>query len=78
MSKYNDFEYKDLNTDEDLVFIDLEKLKMASTKESEEVIEEIPVETKRPSFLRETRFKEESTDDDVGVEITYDEERRNR
>lgn len=47
-------------------------------QEPEEVIEEIPVETKRPSFLRETRFKEESTDDDVGVEITYDEERRNR
>lgn len=43
MSKYNDFEYKDLNTDEDLVFIDLEKLKMASTKESEEVIEETNV-----------------------------------
>lgn len=44
----------------------------------EEIIEEMPTETKRPSFLRGVRPKENKVDNDVGVDITYDEERRNR
>lgn len=47
-------------------------------QEPEEIIEEMPTETKRPSFLRDSRSKEDKVDSDVGVDITYEEGRGNR